>query len=150
MLDLKLKKTLVFRKAGVFYFLILIVTDQTVKYLAHNIFRNSNFAFSLPLPAWLMFAVYFIVILAMLIYVIQNYRHFGTGQALAWLLIFAGALSNVGERIYFGYVRDFIYIYFYRWVGVYNLADGYIILGILILVMQNVNIKNDIMSSRMK
>jgi lipoprotein signal peptidase len=44
-------------------------------------------------------------------------------------LILAGAVSNVGERTIFGFVRDWVYIY----TGVFNLADGYIILGIIIL-----------------
>ena len=55
----------------------------------------------------------------------------------AWMLIFAGAASNIGERILLGYVRDFIYITFYKWTGVYNAADFYILIGIVILLFVN-------------
>ena len=61
------------------------------------------------------------------------------------VLTFAGALSNVVERIVLGSVRDFIYIIFYHWVGVYNLADGYIIAGIILLLLRSTRMidKND-------
>jgi lipoprotein signal peptidase len=60
-------------------------------------------------------------------------------------MIFAGAASNIGERILLGYVRDFIYISLYKWTGVYNAADGYIILGIVLLLIKSasVNDKNN-------
>ena len=74
-------------------------------------------------------------------YVFKNYRIFSFFSSLAWTLIFAGALSNIAERLYLGYVKDFIYIDFYHWVGIYNLADGYIIVGIIILLFKHNNSK---------
>jgi signal peptidase II len=92
-----------------------------------------------------MYAIYFLVILGMLYYVFKNYKNFSVSAYFAWTLIFAGAASNIGERIFLGYVRDFIYISFYKWTGVYNVADGYIILSIFILFCQNWHIgKNEL------
>lgn len=114
-------------------FALLIVFDQASKKIVSHQFLNRQFAFSLPLPNGLMFTIYAVVILGMVIYCTKNFRQFSFGQSLAWLLIFTGAALNVGERLVLGYVRDFIYIHFWKWVGVYNLADGYIIIGIVIL-----------------
>ncbi len=115
-------------------FAILIAADLLAKHFAQSIFKNNNFAFSLPLPVWFMFVVYFSVMAAMVFYCFKNYEKFTLGQSLAWVFIFAGAFANIIERIILGYVRDFVYITVFNWTGIYNLADFYIILGILILL----------------
>lgn len=51
-------------------------------------------------------------------------------RKLAWTLVFAGAISNVTERVVLGYVRDFIFIF----GGILNLADLYILGGVFILL----------------
>lgn len=115
--------------------LLLVAADQLTKYKAGNVFLNYNFAFSLPLPPWLMYLIYLIVLCLIVKHMWQNFYKFNLLTFLPWLLIFSGALSNVCERIILGYVRDWVYI----WTGVFNLADGYIILGILFLVFKQEN-----------
>lgn len=124
--------------AFVFWLLIgvlLIAVDQFLKNHAPKVFFNSAFAFSLPLPPWLMYVIYFFVLVFMTYYCFKNYAAFKVWQSLAFTLIFAGALSNIGERIIFGRVKDFIYIKFLQWTGIYNLADFYILAGILLLLV---------------
>ena len=113
-----------------FVFLLLIIIDQFSKSLVVRPFKNFYFAFSLPLPKWLMFAFYGLVLIFIIKYCLKHFKNFVFAQILAWLFIVAGAVSNIGERMVLGYVRDYIYI----WTGVFNLADGYIIVGILILL----------------
>jgi lipoprotein signal peptidase len=130
-----------------FFFLCLIfftsvIIDQLVKHLVLKEFLNYNFAFSLPVPSPLMFAIYAAVIAAMVYHILKNHRRLTFLAKLAWTLIFAGAASNIIERILLGYVRDFIYISFYRWTGVYNLADGYIIAGVLLLLLAPRSLRN--------
>lgn len=115
----------------VFLFVVMIAADQLLKFKAKNLFRNYNFAFSLPLPIWLMYLIYVFVLLFMGYYVRKNYQHFSRKQAFAWTLVFAGAVSNILERVALGYVRDFIYIY----NGVFNAADFFIVAGILLLLL---------------
>lgn len=137
----------------VFWFLVLSVLaglDQLTKYLAFhgqfgsflNAFApqirklhyfNHNFAFSLPIPSFLMFALYALILGAIGWHVVKNFGKLTFGHRLAWVLILTGALSNVGERIALGYVRDFIYVL----SGIFNLADGYIIVGVIILLFQS-------------
>jgi len=142
------KNASVFWPLGIFLFVLLILVDQIAKSLAGRVFHNSAFAFSLPIPTPLMYLIYLVVILGMVYYVFKNHGNFSIGANVAWTLIFAGAASNIGERIVLGYVRDFIYISFYRWTGVYNLADFYIILGIIILFSQNWRIGKNESGSR--
>jgi lipoprotein signal peptidase len=132
------KKTLDTKWFNVFLFVFLIALDQVTKYFARPVFYNDQFAFSLPVPIWLMYGLYLFFISTMLTFVYRHFKQFTTWQILGWLLIFAGAFSNIGERIYLGYVRDWIYIL----NGVFNLADGYIICGIIILLFSKSFDKN--------
>ncbi len=116
---------------SVFVFLFLVAVDQVSKFYASNIFNNFYFAFSLPVPKVLMYLIYALVLFFALKYFLKNYSNFSRLSFYSWTLIFAGAVSNLGERIYLGYVRDFIYI----WNGVLNFADFYIILGVLLLLV---------------
>lgn len=112
-----------------------IVLNRFSPVMAKDNFKNYAFAFSWPLPAGLIYFIYAVVMLSLILYVGKNYKSFSWCVALAWMLIFAGAISNIGERIILGYVRDFIYI----WHGIFNLADGYIIVGIILLIIKSEN-----------
>lgn len=52
-------------------------------------------------------------------------------------LILAGALGNLYDRVNYGYVIDFIEVYFrsYRWPS-FNVADSAITIGVGLLVLQ--------------
>lgn len=128
--------------------LALIGVDQLVKYwfFAGGVstralsspwvrlveFRNEQFAFSIPLPAAVIFLIYAVVLGLLINYVIRYRAGFSQRQWLAWTLIFSGSASNIVERIALGYVRDFLYLW---GGGIFNLADLYIIFGILILIL---------------
>lgn len=121
------------------FFALLIVVDQVVKYeiFSHHIdggfilpFQNNNFAFSLHVPIVIIYLLYGVILVFILKYFFSNFKKFSSLELIAWLLILAGAFSNIGERIVLGYVRDFILIL----SGIFNLADFYIIGGILILL----------------
>ena len=128
--------------AFVFLFFSLILLDQGAKQLATNIFLNGNFAFSLSLPLWLMYVIYFVVICWLIYYFGKNFYKISFVSRLAFILILAGAFSNVGERLVFGHVRDFIFITLGGLTGIYNLADGYIILGIILLLCYGLTTKD--------
>lgn len=74
-----------------------------------------------------------IIALALLFFV---YYYFAHRQGLSWagklafVLILAGAVSNIADRLYLGYVRDFLDI----GLGfTFNLADAMIILGLIMI-----------------
>jgi signal peptidase II len=52
---------------------------------------------------------------------------------IVFVLIFAGAISNIIDRLYLGYVRDFIDL---NLGFTFNLADVMIVLGLLLIIFQ--------------
>lgn len=93
-------------------------------------FENDRFAFSLPMPAVIMYALYVLVLGWCFSHVVLHYERMHRFEAFAWCLVFAGALYNITERIAFGYVRDYIPL----GSGIFNMPDFYIIVGVLILL----------------
>ena len=57
------------------------------------------------------------------------------------LLIIAGAISNVGDRLINSYVLDFIFLHYkkYYWPA-FNFADIYISIGVLIIIIESYKI----------
>lgn len=53
---------------------------------------------------------------------------------IALSLIFAGAIGNLIDRIFFGYVRDFLYFKFINF-PVFNVADMALTFGVIILIV---------------
>lgn len=127
----------------VFLFLLLVGIDQLGKFLALRIFKNPAFVFSLPLPTPAIYVIYFFVVAAMVYHIAKDHQNFTPMTNFAWTLIFAGAAGNILERMFLGYVRDFVYISFYRWQGIYNFADFFIIAGIILLIVPSLIFKHD-------
>ena len=56
--------------------------------------------------------------------------------AVSLALVLGGALGNVWDRIYLGYVVDFIDVYYQRWHWpAFNLADSAISVGAVMLII---------------
>ena len=53
---------------------------------------------------------------------------------LALAMIGAGALGNLIDRIAFGYVRDFVWMWIFGSVACCNFADFFIVLGVILAV----------------
>jgi signal peptidase II len=62
------------------------------------------------------------------------YRHrheFSSLIETGFILIFAGAISNIFDRLYLGYVRDFLDL----GLGfTFNMADVFVVMGLLIIL----------------
>jgi len=59
------------------------------------------------------------------------YYYLAHPNKLVFVLILAGALSNIIDRLYLGYVRDFIDL---RLGFTFNLADFMVVLGLMIIL----------------
>jgi signal peptidase II len=138
------------RKLNFYYFLlfvILVILDQAAKYFAYTkdmggflnvlrpvfgfqLFPNENLAFSIRLPVLVMWILYSVLLALLLFWFVRN-EHKTKSVILAFVLILAGALSNIFDRLSLGYVRDFIFVF---WGNVFNLADVFILGGIITLL----------------
>jgi signal peptidase II len=62
---------------------------------------------------------------------IENYKSVKT----ALILVSAGAISNIADRLTRGCVIDFIDLKFWP---VFNLADSFIVMGVIMLILHNI------------
>src|SRR5260221_649245 len=74
-----------------------------------------------------------IITIALLSFVYYFYSEPGLSRLhkIAFVFVLAGALSNIVDRLYLGFVRDFLDI---GLKFTFNLADAFIILGIITIV----------------
>ena len=107
------------------------------KYLNINLIYNDGIAFGL-----LSFddKLYYdlltsIICLITLIILWMIYKTKGT-EKFAFMMVFGGSLGNIFDRLYYSSVPDFIDIHFkgFHWF-IFNVADIFITLGVLILII---------------
>lgn len=116
---------------------ILIILDQLSKYIIRTnggfYICNKHFAFGLT-------ANYISIILIIFLFIIilnSKFKIFNLTLIkityIPLILLVAGAISNIIDRIMFGCVIDFIDLKFWP---VFNLADIYITVGIFIVIIK--------------
>lgn len=118
----------------------LVFIDQLSKYLVRHgggfYICNPGISFSIALPVML-FWFFWIFIISNIIYAIYSNKFSIYKPAL--YLILAGAISNILDRLYFGCVIDFINFGFW---SVFNLADAFITIGVIITLYSITQNKN--------
>lgn len=89
--------------------------------------NNRGAAFGILQGRQVFFLIFTFLALFVLIWVFFRFRK---DRILCWsfLLTIGGALGNLYDRLAFGYVRDFVNVPFF---AVFNLADAFIVLGML-------------------
>lgn len=92
---------------------------------------NPGIAFSINLPAPLAVTLV-IILLGVLISLFWRSQ----GKRLIYdgglLLVIGGGASNLWDKIYLGFVRDFVSI---GWLPIFNLADVFIFVGIIMIIL---------------
>ena len=114
-----------------FWLAALAATDQLSKYFIpqNYVTKNSGLPFGITSPGFFSLAV---IAVLLAVFVILYFRFFRP-VSFGFALITAGALSNLIDRVHFGYVRDFINI----GMATMNLADVMIWGGIIILILKS-------------
>jgi signal peptidase II len=118
---------------GVTQFVRIIIVQNQFAY-----FANDKFAFSLNVPVVVMYAIYLLVMTAIIIFLKKEWFIIADTKKTGFVLIVAGGLANMFERVFMGHVIDYIFLL----SGVLNLADLYIILGALLIVIDKNIFKN--------
>lgn len=94
--------------------------------------KNYNIAFGIKINQGLLYTLIIITIALLLILIIKSIFKFDAFQAFLIGLIFAGAVSNLIDRLTFGYAIDFIHLTVKGWPWpVFNIADVCITLGVV-------------------
>ena len=144
------------------YFSVLIVVlDQLSKSIVHssmNLYdsfavipyllnftyiRNEGIAFGINFPGGKIFFIIFpILITFYLISHLKNKEFEDNPSQIALYLIIGGAIGNILDRIFRGYVVDFIDVHINgnHWY-VFNIADSAVTIGLLFLLYSSIIIK---------
>ncbi|MGH8596119.1 MAG: signal peptidase II, partial [Gammaproteobacteria bacterium] len=131
--------------------LLIVVADQGTKWLATNfldyrtplavcpyfnltLLHNTGAAFSLLAFAggWQRWFFSALAILASvyIVYLLRGSAPNATGYRTGLVLILGGAIGNLIDRLRFGYVVDFIQVYYQEWSWpAFNVADSAITIG---------------------
>ena len=141
------------------FFIVLI--DQVSKIIVHskmNLYdsfnvipyildftyiRNEGIAFGINFPGGKIFFIVFpILITIYLISLLKNDDFKDRASQIALFLIIGGAIGNILDRIFRGYVVDFIdfHINGAHWY-VFNIADSAVTIGLLFLLYSSIIIK---------
>ncbi len=95
--------------------------------------RNSGAAFGLvPAGAGVFMIASVVVAIALVVYVARTHISLWGGLVLG--LILGGTIGNGFDRIFYGFVTDFINVHFWP---VFNVADSAISIGVVLLIAGN-------------
>ncbi len=78
-------------------------------------------------------SIFFLIIF--IVYDILNKKN-SKVYILSISLIFAGAIGNLIDRIFLGYVRDFINIKVFFMPYIFNLADAFLTVGVVLFIIE--------------
>ena len=126
----------------------LLIVNESVM-IIKNFFnityvRNTGAAFSIfSGNTFLVMIVSFIIIIGIILYISKN-KPSNKMEKVAYSLILGGAIGNFIDRIIYGYVRDFIEIDIFGWdYPIFNLADVFVVVGVILLVIATWRGRND-------
>jgi signal peptidase II len=101
--------------------------------------HNTGAAFSLfHGNAFALGMVSLIVSMGILLVLFINRHRFSVFQQTVLVMILAGAIGNMIDRLFIGYVRDFIYFSIERPkfdFAIFNFADSFVVVGAILLIL---------------
>ena len=106
-------------------------------FLNFTLIHNTGIAFSLfdeggNISRWLLVIVVS-AILAYLLFLMYKKTPKNWPELMSLILISSGGLGNLVDRVFLGYVVDFIHVFYQDYsFYVFNLADSYITVGIIL------------------
>lgn len=95
--------------------------------------KNFGLAFGLSLNRWVIVALSVVLLVFLFWFGVTEWRNQHQLAAGASLLMCAGAMGNLVDRLRFGYVVDWINVEYW---SVFNLADVWISLGAVLILIQ--------------
>ena len=118
---------------------LLFAIDQLTKYLVYDQSRNVNRVIfhpafnsgvsrSVQIP---LFVIIVIALLALVAFIVAYQKKYF--NRIIFVVLLAGTMGNLVDRVFLQGVRDFLYIG--SWFPVFNLADVYLNIGVWIFII---------------
>ena len=141
--------------------ILIVIIDQITKFIVHkymNLYdsinvipyflnftyiRNEGIAFGIYFEGGKIFFIILpILITIYLFYLLKNEEFQDNQSQIALYLIIAGAIGNIIDRIFRGYVVDFIDFHLngMHWY-VFNIADSSVTIGLIFLLYSSIIVK---------
>jgi signal peptidase II len=80
---------------------------------------------------------------ALICYWLKRMEKHQCWEAAAWALILGGALGNLIDRVVYGYVIDFLDVYYRQWHWpAFNVADSAITIGVAMLLIDSLRTRS--------
>ena len=102
-------------------------------FLEFSYSENSGAAFGMLQNNSIFFAVLTIVISIVIFGFLMKYKHHNLLSKISCLMIIAGGLGNLVDRLRLHYVVDFIHFYFFNYI--FNFADCLVTVGVALMVI---------------
>lgn len=130
------------------YFVITkLVVTESIKVITNFFYityiKNSGAAFGMFNSAGIILIILsFVALIGLVKYVITD-KNITKVEAISYALVFGGILGNLSDRLFMGYVIDYLdfYIFGYNF-PVFNFADILIVVGFLVILI-NLFIKGE-------
>ena len=106
-------------------------------FLEFNYVENFGAAFGILQNCRIFFVITtLIVIIAVFVFFRRNSYFLNKGMKVSLVMLLAGAIGNLIDRIRFGYVVDFISVKFKNGYGfpVFNIADSFIVISTILII----------------
>ncbi len=139
---------------------VVVILDQLTKYIASTSLELHQSVAVMPMFNWTLmhnpgaafsflaneggwqrwfFAVIAVAVSAVIVLWIKRLQQHEKWQAVALALILGGAIGNVIDRIWLGYVVDFIDVYYehMHWPA-FNIADSAITIGVVLIIIDSI------------
>lgn len=115
-----------------FYDSIVVIRD----FFYITYVRNTGAAWSIfSDKTWVVILLSLIIIGALIIYIYKN-KPKSLMEKIGYSMILGGAIGNFLDRIIYGYVIDFFDFYIFGYdYPIFNLADTFIVIGVLLLII---------------
>ena len=109
---------------------------------------NEGAAFSLFDGSKVFLIIVSIISILFLLYMMKDFKDSKLNN-IAFGFIFGGILGNLIDRLFLGYVRDFLDFNILGFhYPVFNLADSFIVIGVIILIIELIKGEKDGVSSK--
>ena len=122
--------------------------DQNIiisSFLNFNLLWNDGIAFGLLQFEQKLFYNFVTLLIFVILFIVGRLASNSEGlEKICYLMILGGGFGNVFDRLYYGSVVDFIDLNYnnFHWF-IFNVADMFITIGILILIISEFIKKND-------
>ncbi len=111
--------------------------------------KNNGAAFSILKGKKIFLIIFSLIIIISLIIYLYKKKDVKKLESVSYSLLLAGAIGNLIDRIVYGYVVDYFNFYIFNYdFPIFNLADSFIVIGILLLFVVEGGSNHGIKSSK--